>query len=206
MFPVGERINAYSHFVGAILSVLGLIALSILSYNTGDTYKFIGSVVYSLTLVFMYTSSTIYHGHKGLHKKKLQVLDHISIYLLIAGTYTPFLLVIMPFEKGKIMLSLMWGVAIIGTIWKLIFKDKFDFISTIIYLAMGWAVVFEAETLLNSFPKNGIIWLGVGGILYSLGAILYLLDGKLPRNHEIWHFFVLSASACQYVAVYAYLI
>ncbi len=200
-----ERINYLSHLTGAILSLIGLILLLVESVPKDNNMKTIGFAVYGISLFLMYTSSTIYHGTQDPIKKKvLQIFDHCSIYLLIAGTYTPIMLTTLRYEKGPMILTLVWTIAVLGIGFKIIWKDKYDLLSTLGYLAAGWLIVLDISALYNLFPWEGFLWIFAGGVLYSIGAIFYLFE-KLPANHEIWHFFVLSASICHFIAVYQHL-
>jgi hemolysin III len=153
----------------------------------------------------MYLSSTIYHATSHPKKKKfLQVLDHCSIYVLIAGTYTPFTFITLRNNNGYFILTIVWVIAILGIAFKIIWKDKYDLIATLGYLAAGWVILIDIQKFYEIFPKSGFNWILVGGLLYTIGAIFYLIE-KLPRNHEIWHGFVLLASFCHFQAVYFYL-
>jgi hemolysin III len=201
----GERINFISHFLGAFLSLIGTILLiqrAIFKYNPEVIWGF---VAYGTSLFLMFASSTLYHASKKLSlKKKLQVLDHCSIYLLIAGTYTPFTLTILKQTRGLIILIIVWTIAIVGIIYKLLMKDKYDFLSTMAYLAMGWVILIDIKNFYQLISIEAFSWVLAGGILYSIGAVFYLIE-RMPRNHEVWHFFVLSASICHFIGIYFYL-
>lgn len=201
----GERINFLSHLLGAFLSFIGIILLiqgSMLKYDADVVWSF---AVYGVSLFLMYTSSTIYHAStEPRFRKKLQVLDHCSIYLLIAGTYTPFTQTILKETKGPMILIIIWTIAIVGILFKIIMKDRYDFLATMGYLAAGWVIVLDIQNFYQLISREAFAWILAGGILYSVGAIFYLIE-KMPRNHEVWHFFVLSASACQFIGIYFYL-
>lgn len=200
----GERINSISHLTGACLSFVGMIFLLVYSIRTGDVFKYISCSIYGITLFLMYLFSTIYHSTKGNIKKLFQIFDHSAIYLLIAGTYTPFSLVTLRESRGYLLLSVVWTIAVIGIGLKIIWKDKYDLLSTIGYLIAGWLILLDIKAFTNGF-QDGFIWILVGGIMYSIGAVFYLWE-KFPFNHEIWHFFVLFASASHFIGIFYYLI
>jgi hemolysin III len=201
----GERINFLSHLLGVLLSLVGI---GFLLWKTFPKYEWdvsLGFFVYGVSLFLLYLSSTVYHATINPEKKKiLQVLDHCAIYLLIAGTYTPFTLTILKESKGFLILILIWSIAIFGIGFKLIFRDKYDLLATMGYLLAGWVIVLDMENFYLLFARMGFYWILAGGVLYSIGAIFYLIE-KMPRNHEIWHMFVLSASVCHYIGIYFYL-
>lgn len=200
----GERINFLSHLLGACLSLVGLVLLFRDAYLQGEWNRILGFGVYGISLVLMYSSSTVYHASVHPKRKKvLQLLDHCSIYLLIAGTYTPFMLITLREGKGFLILSIIWTIAILGIAFKLVWKDRFDLLATLGYLAAGWLIVLDWNAFYAAVPQAGFQWIVAGGVLYSIGAIFYLFE-KLPRNHEIWHFFVLFASFCHFLAIYLY--
>lgn len=201
----GERVNSISHLVGASLSLVGWILLSVFSSLTGDPWKIVGCTVYGFTLFIMYLSSTLYHSLQGRAKEVFQVFDHISIYLLIAGTYTPFTLVPLRGTMGWVIFGLVWGIAVVGIIFKSFMTGKYDRLSTLLYVLAGWTILLDISHMYEVFPRTGFYWLFSGGVLYTGGAVFYLKD-SLPRNHEIWHFFVLGASICHFICIFFYLI
>ncbi|MBP7280944.1 MAG: hemolysin III family protein [Leptospiraceae bacterium] len=201
----GEKINSISHLVGASLSLVGWILLIIFSSLTGDPWKIVGCTIYGFSLFFMYLFSTLYHSFKGRAKTVFQIFDHIAIYILIAGTYTPITLVTLRGKMGWIIFGLVWGIALVGTIFKTVWTGKSDRISTAFYVLAGWTILLDITELYEKFPRDGFYWIFAGGVLYTVGAFFYLKD-SMRRNHEIWHFFVLFASICHYVAIFFYLI
>ena len=205
----GERLNSISHLVGAVFALIALGALLALSIQTRDPRLIVGFTAYGLTLVLLYTMSTLYHSFRGPRLKKIfQVWDHISIYLLIAGTYTPFMLVSMRSGSGHVILAIVWTLAIIGIISELVMSGRVVKVSQlIIYLGMGWSVSLDLTGLRAILPAPGFWWLVAGGIAYTTGIIFYLLDKAkwLDHAHGIWHLFVLIGSACHFIAVIGYL-
>ncbi len=200
-----ERLNAFSHGIGAILGVVGLVFL--LLENTHKTdFSTISLVVYGLSIIVLFTASTIYHSVvEPKLKHKFRILDHISIYLLIAGTYTPVLLITLLQSKGLFLLALVWGIALIGIILKLFYTGKFNTISTLLYLVMGWLIVLDFEALKTIIEPNGIYLLFAGGFFYTVGIIFYAVN-KIPFNHVIWHFFVLAGAISHFLMVLNYVI
>ncbi len=201
----GERINSWSHLVGAVLALAGWQLMVIVAAATGDVMKIVAVTIYGFTLFFLYTSSALYHSIRGRHKLAFQRMDHIAIYFLIAGTYTPFTMLVIKGESGLLILRLVWCIAVAGTAFKIIFGERYNLISTLIYVATGWTVLIDIRALFENLPAGGIAWVVAGGALYTVGALFYLKD-NMPRNHEIWHFFVLAASICHFVAVFFYVL
>lgn len=202
-----ELFNAFTHGLGIVLSIIALVALFIPAYNQGDPLKIISSIVYGLSLVTMYTASTLYHSFKLPHiKQALRVFDHSSIYVLIAGTYTPFTLVTLHGAWGWTLFGIIWGLAIAGVLFKLFFTGRFNKLSLAIYLLMGWLVVIAIKPFIAAMPTGGLVWLALGGLCYTVGVIFYILDGKYYLSHALWHLFVLGGSICQFFAVLYYVI
>ncbi|AYE34790.1 PAQR family membrane homeostasis protein TrhA [Clostridium septicum] len=203
-YTKGEEIaNAITHGIGTILSVVGVVFLLILAVKSQNTYKILGTSVYSFCLIILYLDSTLYHSLPGkITKKVFRILDHASIYLLIAGTYTPLLIILLNQDKtSMIILITIWIMAIIGIVFKAIWVGKMELLSTIIYIFMGWAIVFNIKTVLNIVPANILFYVVIGGIAYTLGCIFFGLD-KMPYNHAIWHIFVMIGSALHYIAIF----
>jgi hemolysin III len=204
----GERLNSISHLVGAVVALIAFGALLTAGIQTGDPMVIVGFTAFGLTMVVLYTMSTLYHSFREPRLKKVfQVLDHISIYLLIAGSYTPFMLVSMHDSNGPMILALVWGLAIIGISSEIFLSGKIVKVSQIIiYLGMGWACSLEFANLKAALPAAGFWWLASGGIAYTTGVVFYVLDKAKLLNHAhgIWHFFVLAGSACHFIAVIAY--
>jgi len=196
-----ELANAITHGVGLALSLAGFVVLLVLAAMRGGPRHIVSCAIYGATLVCLYAASTLYHGIPSPRlKRALRIFDHCAIYLLIAGTYTPFLLVNLRGGWGWSLLGIVWGLAMAGIIFKFRFVDHFPFLSTTVYLLMGWLAVIALKPLLAAVPPSGLLWLLAGGLLYTLGVIFYAWK-KLPYNHVIWHLFVLAGSTCHYVAV-----
>lgn len=196
-----EIFNAVTHGLGIALSVAGLATLVTMAALHGDAWKMIASIVYGLSMITLYSASTLYHSFKNpIIRKRLNMFDHISIYYLIAGTYTPFVLVNIRGAWGWTIFGIVWGCAILGTILKLIYGDRFRKISTILYLCMGWMIVIAAKPLIVNTELGGLILLAAGGLLYSSGVVFYKWK-TLPFNHGIWHLFVLGGTVCHFFAV-----
>ncbi|MGM0564664.1 MAG: PAQR family membrane homeostasis protein TrhA [Pseudomonadota bacterium] len=204
----GERLNAISHLVGAALALVGLGALLTVSIQSGDPWRIASFSVFGFTLVLLYTMSTLYHSFNPPRIKNVfKVLDHVSIYLLIAGSYTPFMLVLMRDPTGYTILALVWGLALIGIASEVFLRGKAVKVAQmVIYLAMGWACTIDLEGMRQAFPGAGYDWLVWGGLAYTGGVVFYILDkmNKLNHAHGIWHFFVLLGSACHFVTVLVY--
>lgn len=204
----GERLNSISHLVGAVFALIALGALLALGIQTGDVMTIVGFSTFGLTLVLLYTMSTLYHSFQapGL-KKVFKVLDHIAIYLLIAGTYTPFMLISVQGSSATMILALVWTLAVVGILSEIFLSGRaVKTCQLIIYLGMGWACSLDFSSLKAALSASGFWWLACGGIAYSAGIIFYLLDkaGWLNHAHGIWHFFVLVGSACHFIAVVGY--
>ncbi|MFY0992782.1 PAQR family membrane homeostasis protein TrhA [Halomonas sp. C05BenzN] len=202
---VEELLHSISHGIGALLSLAGITVLILLASLTVqvDPWKIVGISLYGACLVLLYTASTLYHGvnHPRL-KRRFQHLDHCAIYLLIAGTYTPFLLVNMRGPTGWTLFAVVWSLALFGIACKLIWPHRFTVMRVAIYLIMGWLIVFASGEMSTSLSTSGIVLLAAGGITYTLGVIFYAIQA-IPYNHAIWHLFVLGGSTCHYFAVYA---
>ena len=206
----GEKFNTLTHLFGAFIALPGIIYLIILAVQTGDAWKIISVSVYGFTLLLLYIASAFYHGHSGRFKRFLQRLDHISIYLLIAGTYTPYMLVTLHGAWGWSILGAVWGLAIIGIVLDSLPKKKDEedkrIIQLIIYIVMGWAIVIALKPLAENLASNGIVWLALGGGLYTFGIIFFLLSDRMKHAHGIWHLFVIGGSVSHYVSISAYVI
>jgi hemolysin III len=196
-----ELLNSVTHGIGAGLSVAGLIVLLVQAWLYGDGWRVASTVVYGSSLVILYSASTLYHGvRREEWKKRLRVLDHASVYLLIAGTYTPFLLIRMRGTFGWTMLVVVWALALLGIVYKVFFLDRYPVLATLGYVAMGWLAVFGARQGLRALEPAGIAWLVAGGLTYTVGVLFFAYD-RIPYNHAIWHLFVLGGSVCHYFAV-----
>ena len=204
--PVEERLNIISHTLGFVLSVIALFLLISHAFLNGSALHIISFSMFGISLIILYLASTLYHRATIPElRSKLRVFDHASIYILIAGTYTPFALISLNGELGWIVFGLSWGIATIGVILKLFFTGKYKLISTLMYLFMGWMIVFFINPLMDSLSDDGFIWLAAGGVFYTVGAVLYGIK-KIPFNHAIFHLFVLSGSIAHFISVYYYVL
>ncbi len=201
-----ELANTLTHGLGLILSLVGAPGLIVTAARYGDAWHIVSCSVYGAALILLYAASTIYHGVQSPRWKEiLRVVDHACIYLLIAGTYTPFTLVLMRGGWGWTLFGLVWGFAIIGICFKLLWTGRFEVISTVTYVLMGWLALIAVYPIVTVFPPGCILWILAGGSSYTIGVIFYALDEK-PYMHAIWHLFVLGGSACHYVAVMEYVL
>jgi hemolysin III len=199
-----ELLHSISHGIGAALSLAGLVVLLVLASLGAhvDPWKIVGISLYGASLVLLYTASTLYHGVRHPRLKRLfQSLDHCAIYLLIAGTYTPFLLVNLRGPTGWTLLATVWSLALAGIACKLAWPHRFEALRVAIYLVMGWLIVLAGDSLTANLSGTGLALLVAGGITYTLGVIFYAVSA-IPFNHAIWHLFVMGGSACHYFAVY----
>jgi hemolysin III len=200
----GERFNSYTHLIGMIGSVIGLIILVFIAFLDEDPWKIASFIIYGTTLLVLYSCSTLYHSFRGKWKSVFQKLDHIAIYLLIAGTYTPFTLVTLQGKIGWVLFGIVWGLALIGIILDLFQKNEKRILQLVIYLAMGWAVIFAIEPLMKELSAAGLSWLIAGGLFYTAGVIFYILSNKHRLAHGIWHLFVLAGSFSHFITVAQY--
>ncbi len=204
--PKEEKINVLSHAVGILLSLIALPLLVIRSIELSNGLHIVSFSIFGLSLIALYTASTLYHhAKKPVLRKRLKIFDHAAIYVLIAGTYTPFTLITLYDTNGWIIFGISWGMALIGIILKLFFTGKFKLISTLMYVFMGWMIVFAIKPLIENLSPIGLKWLLAGGIAYTIGAILYSIK-KITFNHAIFHVFVLLGSFCHFMAVYFYVV
>ena len=204
--PKEEMANSITHGIGIALSLAAFIILVVYASRQGDKWKIISLSIYSTSLVLLYTASTLYHSFTAPKiKHYLKIFDHSAIYLLIAGTYTPFMLVLLRDSIGWTFFIAIWCFALLGISFKLFFVHRFRLLSTIIYLIMGWMAIIAFKPLVNNIPEEGLHWILAGGICYSLGVIFYLWK-KLLYNHAIWHLFVLGGSICHFFAILFYVL
>lgn len=197
-----ELLNSLSHGIGAGLSIVGMIVLIVLAAGMGDPWKVVSFSIFGASLTLLYLSSTLYHGfrHPTL-KRAFKMLDHCAIYLLIAGSYTPFLLVNMRGPVGWTIFAIVWGLALGGIILKIVYGHRLKALRVGIYLGMGWLILVAADDLAASLNSTALTLIITGGVIYTLGVIFYLAD-RLPFNHAIWHLFVVAGSVCHFYAVY----
>jgi hemolysin III len=201
-YTLGEEIaNSITHGVGAGLSIAGLTVLVVLAAIYGDVWRVVSFSIYGSTLVILYLASTLYHSFQNPRLKSLfQVFDHSAIYLLIAGTYTPFLLVSLRGPWGWSLFAVVWGLALLGIGFKALYLQRYHVASTLGYILMGWLGVIVIRQMLNTVPPEGLVWLAAGGAFYTIG-IIFLAWRRIPYGHTIWHFFVMGGSLCHYFAI-----
>lgn len=201
-----EIMNAVTHGIGAGLSIAGLVVLVVFASMQSDAWKIVASAIYGASMIVLYTASTLYHSFsKTKAASKLNMFDHISIYYLIAGSYTPFMLVNLRGGWGWSIFGVVWACAIAGTVLKIIYGNKLRKVSTIIYLAMGWMIIIAIYPFVKNVETGGIILVVLGGLSYTIGVIFYKWK-SLPFNHAIWHLFVLAGTILQFFAVLFYVV
>ncbi len=201
-----EIANSLTHGIGALLSMIGLVVMILLANWSGDLWKIVSASVFGASMVALYLASTLYHAVPMPKLKHFfRKLDHSAIYLLIAGTYTPFLLVSMRGAWGWSLFGVLWGVAVVGCAFKAFFVGKWDKASTALYLAMGWAVLVALKPAIEAVPVGGMVLMALGGLAYSVGVFFYVSD-RIPYNHAIWHGFVLAGTAFHYFGVVFYVL
>jgi len=201
-----EKWNALTHGFGLGLSVGGLVVLVTLAGSNGGALHVVSCAVYGASLVVLYAASTLYHAAREPRlKRALRVVDHCAIYVLIAGTYTPFTLVVLQGGWGWTLFGLVWGMTAVGLLSKVLLADRFRAASVVTYLAMGWLAVIAVKPLLATVPPGALVWLLMGGLAYTAGTAFYGSKG-LPYNHAVWHVFVLAGSLCHYLAVVFYVV
>lgn len=204
--PKEERLNILSHGIGFGLSILALILLILKANRFGELEHLISFSIFGASMVLLYAASTFYHSAKASRLRiKLNILDHAAIYILIAGTYTPFALVTLGGTTGLIILWTVWTMALIGVVLKLFYTGRFNLISTIMYVAMGWIIIFAINPLIKNLNQDGIWWLFGGGVSYTIGAILFMLK-KMPYNHAVFHIFVLLGTFAHFICIYFYIL
>lgn len=204
--PVEERINIVSHAFGLLLSVAGLFFLVKHAALHGSILHIVSFSIFGISLIVLYTASTVYHSAKEpVLRRRLRVLDHASIYVLIAGSYTPFTLLVLGGWEGWAIFGASWGMAVIGIVIKLFHTGKYNLISTLMYIFMGWLIIFAAKPLIENFSVPGLLWMLAGGLAYTIGAGIYSVK-KIKLNHAIFHLFVLLGSASHFVSVYFYIL
>jgi len=197
-----EKLNIYTHAFGLLFSVIGFPFLLLKAVNAASFWQSASFIIYGFSLLILYAASTFYHAAKNpRNRRKLNIFDHAAIYVLIAGTYTPYTLVTLEGEMGWVLFGLTWLFALVGVVLKLFFTGRFDKLSTAMYLLMGWQVVFAYKPLMQNLATEGLQLLFLGGIFYTIGAILYSIR-KLPYNHAIFHVFVLLGSFSHFFSVY----
>ena len=195
-----EFLNTTTHAAGILASAIGGALLIVLGARSGDARLIVGISVFVATLLLLYSASTLYHDATGeISRRRLKILDHASIYLLIAGSYTPFTLAAMRGGWGWSLFGVIWGLALAGVAFKLFFTGRFKGVSTAIYIAMGWLIVIAIGPLVRALDTATLAWLVAGGLTYTLGTVFYM--SKRAYSHAVWHLFVLAGSVCHAVAV-----
>jgi len=201
-----ERTNIISHAIGFLLGIAALVLMVVRASLYGDAWHIVGVSIFGAGLIILYAASTIYHStRKPKLRSRLRVFDHATIYVLIAATYTPFTLVTLNGWVGWVMFGLVWAFALTGIILKLFFTGRYDVLSTLMYIFMGWMIIFPVKPLISNLSAEGLTWLIAGGVAYTLGAILYGIK-QIKFNHAIFHLFVLLGSFCHFISVYSYVL
>jgi hemolysin III len=199
---VKEKANQWTHGLGVLFAVLAMPVLLFKVFEFGSTQMRIGVIIFAFSFTLLFIASTLFHSiHHEKWKNRLRIFDHISIYYLIAGTYTPFILIFMWNKTGISVLILLWVLSLIGTVFKLWFTGRFDYASTAMYLLMGWVLIFIGPQFLSSIPGQIILWIIIGGIMYTLGVVFYIKE-LFTFHHAVWHVFVLLGAVAHYIAVY----
>ncbi|WP_201772169.1 PAQR family membrane homeostasis protein TrhA [Endozoicomonas montiporae] len=206
-YSLGEEIaNSVTHGIGALLSVAGLTLLVTYAAMQGDAWRVVSFSIYGGSMILLFLMSTLYHSFQNEKAKRVfKLLDHCAIYLLIAGTYTPFLLVTLRGLMGWVLFAIIWLLALTGIIFKLAFRHRFKKLSLLTYVGMGWLALFAGQELTQNLSAGGMAWLIAGGLSYTLGVLFYVWK-KLPYNHAIWHLFVLAGSLCHYTTIFFYVL
>ena len=202
----GERLNTFTHLLGAVIALAGLVVLVVFASLKGDVWRIISFSIYGTSLFLLYLFSTLYHSTKGSLKAVFKKLDHIGIYLLIAGSYTPFVLVSLTGAWGWSLFGVIWGLAVIGILLDCFSSDEPRIIQVIIYLLMGWIALIAIQPLIESLTMAGFLWLLGGGLFYTVGIVFYILDLKKYHFHGIWHLFVLAGSTTHYFTIMYYVL
>ncbi|WP_153735486.1 PAQR family membrane homeostasis protein TrhA [Aquibacillus halophilus] len=201
-----ELAHAITHGFGVLISIVGLILLIIFSSLQGDAWQIVSSIIFGVTMLLMYIASTVSHGlPAGKWKDIFQIFDHSSIYLFIAGSYTPLLLVPLRSELGWTLFGIVWGIALIGIVFKIFFVQKFLVLSTVFYVLMGWMIIFAWGPLTDVLPTSGLLYLIIGGVLYTVGSIFYVWR-SFYYHHAVWHLFVIAGSVFHFFTIFLYVI
>lgn len=203
MYP-GERFNSISHVVGTVLAIAGAVMLINMASMQGDPWKIVSFSIYGTTLILLYSASSLYHSTRGRAKDIFRKLDHSAIYLLIAGTYTPFALVSLGGGWGWSLFGVIWGLAVFGIVQELSLKSEKRLLSLYLYLGMGWVAVIGIVPLIKALTMPGFLWVLAGGAVYTLGTVFYFYDSKFKHWHGIWHLFVLGGSIVHYFTILVY--
>lgn len=197
----GERFNAWTHLIGALLALAGAVWLQLRAAASGDAWKMVSVAIYGATLVLLYAISTAYHSVRGRLKRIFRKLDHLSIYLLIAGSYTPFCLISLRGPWGWTLFAIVWTLALLGMLQEIKPRSEARVLSLVIYALMGWIVLVAVEPLLASLGLSGFLWLAAGGVFYTAGIVFFAFDERFRHWHGIWHLFVIAGSLAHFVAI-----
>lgn len=204
--PLEEKVNIISHAIGLVFSIVALVLMLVRAGHFGNVWHIVSVAIFGASLISLYAASTFYHSAKDSRlRSRLRIIDHATIYTLIAGTYTPFTLVVLHGPVGWTVFGVSWLMAASGVILKLFFTGRFNVLSTMMYVVMGWIIIFAITPLINSLSPQGLFWLVAGGIAYTTGAVLYSIK-KIKFNHAIFHIFVLLGSFCHFISVYFYVL
>ena len=200
----GERFNGITHLSGALLALAGAVVLIVLAALKADPWRIVSFSIYGATLFFLYLSSTLYHSFRGRAKDVFRKMDHAAIYLLIAGTYTPFTLVTLNGPWGWSLFGVVWGLALLGIAQEIWFAKGARVLSLVIYLLMGWVALVAVVPIIRALSWSGFAWLAAGGLVYTAGIVFYLFEERFRHFHGIWHLFVMAGSALHYAAIVIY--
>jgi hemolysin III len=200
-----ELSHAITHGIGAVLSIVGLVLLIVRAAATGDALVVVSFTIFGTSAVLLYSASTAYHALvHSKHRRLLKVIDHSLIYVLIAGSYTPFLLVSLQGAWGWSLFGVVWGLTLMGIVFKIFYAGRFKLVSTLLYLGLGWLCIIAIKPMLEAVPTGALWWLLAGGLSYSFGTIFYMRK-SMPYHHAVWHLFVLAGTACHFGAIYGFL-
>ena len=201
-----ELANRLTHCVAVLLSIVGLVILLVAASRTGDPYRIVSSAVFCSVLCIFYIISTLYHTFRNQRVRYIfRILDHAGIFLVIAASYTPFTLVSLRDGNGWALFGVVWGLAVVGVVFKTFMTHRLAFLAPVLYIALGWLIVVDLEGLLSMVPIKGVLWLFAGGLCYTVGIIFYAID-RIPYNHAIWHLFVVAGSLCHYLSILWYVV
>ena len=196
-----ELANRLTHCVAALLSIVGLVILLVAASRTGDPYRIVSAAVFTSVLCIFYIISTLYHTFRNPRVRYIfRILDHAGIFLVIAASYTPFTLVSLREGNGWALFGVVWGLAVVGVVFKTFMTHRLAFLAPVLYIALGWLIVVDLEGLLSMVPIKGVLWLFAGGLCYTVGIVFYAID-RIPYNHAIWHLFVVAGSLCHYLSI-----
>ena len=202
----GERFNAWSHLLGAVAACIGAVWMLVVASLDGSPWKIVSVAIYGFTLMVLYSASTVYHSVRGRRKAIMQKVDHFSIYLLIAGSYTPFCLVTLRGPWGWSLFAIVWTLAVGGMVQEIKPRSEARVMSLVIYAVMGWIVLVAIQPLIAGLGMAGFIWLAAGGVLYTVGIIFYAFDERFRHWHGIWHLFVMAGSLAHFIAILRYVL